>query len=443
MRGEALGHVADPLASSFYRAGMDVGGCLVGAGMPRFDDVARIAVLRGGGLGDLLFAMPAMEALVAAHRGAEVTLLGTALHAELLGTRPSPVHRVEVIPPGAAGPGVVDVQARAAFLSEVRARGPFDLAVQLHGGGRQSNPLLLAVGARHTVGAGTPDAAALERTLPFVYYQHEVVRALEVVSLAGAPAVTLTPRVQVTPSDLAAARGALGPRAADRPLLVVHPSARDPLRRWDVRRFALVARWAAEDGYDVVVVADSSEQDLADALVALATDDALSSDAARARHEPAGAWGPDPGKRLDDVARNALGAGRVQSLAGRLDLSGLVGVLALATVMLGNDSGPRHLAQAVGTSTVSIFWIGNVVNAAPLDRRTHRLHIGWVSRCPVCGRDVTGLSEETCEHKFELSGNVRPQDVYADVLALSEQAADHGHDPSVSGQIRSSRTSQP
>ncbi|MBI4899725.1 MAG: glycosyltransferase family 9 protein [Actinobacteria bacterium] len=422
---------------------MDAPGCFVGRALPPFENVRRIAVLRGGGLGDLLFAMPAMEALAATYPGAELTLLGTALHAELLAGRPSPVHRVEEIPPGAAGPGAVDPDVRDRFLAQVRERGDFDLAVQLHGGGRQSNPFVLGLGARHTVGSGTSDAAPLERTLPFAYYQHEVVRFLEVASLAGAPALTLAPRLEVTSEDLARACAALGPRPVERPLLVIHPSARDPLRRWDVDRFALVARWAAEDGFDVVVVADPSERGLADLLVASATDDARADWAAEARHEKAGAWGPDPGRRLDEMPQPAAGRGTIQSLAGRLDLSGLVGVLALATVMLGNDSGPRHLAQAVGTPTVSIFWIGNVVNAGPLDRRAHRLHIGWVTRCPECGRDLSGLSEASCEHQFELSPDVRPQDVYADVLALAEQPVDHGQDPSVSGQMRSSRTSQP
>ncbi|HET7725531.1 MAG TPA: glycosyltransferase family 9 protein [Propionibacteriaceae bacterium] len=421
---------------------MEAPGCPVGLLMPRFEDVRRIAVLRGGGLGDLLFALPAVEALAAAYPDAEVTLLGTALHAELLGSRPSAVDHVEEIPKGAAGPGQVDVRALDRFLAQTTARG-VDLAVQLHGGGRQSNPLVLGLGARHTVGSGTPDAAPLERTLPFVYYQHEVVRALEVASLAGAPAVVLTPRLTVTAEDLARATEALGRASAERPLLVIHPGARDPLRRWDVHRFALVARWAAEDGFDVVVVGDPSDTALGDRLVDLATDEAAAATAKRARVHRAGAWGPDPGRRLHELPPPVDGPGTIRSMAGRLDLSGLVGVLALATVMLGNDSGPRHLAQAVGTRTVSIFWIGNVVNAAPVDRGRHRLHIGWVTRCPVCGRDVTGLSEETCDHEFELSPEVRPQDVYADVLALAEEAADHGQDPSVSGQMRSSRTSQP
>ncbi|WP_394815455.1 glycosyltransferase family 9 protein, partial [Clavibacter michiganensis] len=39
-----------------------------------FPDVRSIAVLRGGGLGDLIFALPAMAALKAAYPGARITM---------------------------------------------------------------------------------------------------------------------------------------------------------------------------------------------------------------------------------------------------------------------------------------------------------------------------------------------------------------------------------
>jgi hypothetical protein len=62
-----------------------------------------------------------------------------------------------------------------------------------------------------------------------------------------------------------------------------------------------------------------------------------------------------------------------------------VGLLARAAVCVANDSGPRHLAEAVGTATVGIFWCGNVINASPLNRAFHRPLISWQLDCPECG----------------------------------------------------------
>ena len=56
--------------------------------------IEKIAVLRAGGIGDLVFALPALESLRAAYPLSEITLLGTSHHRELLEGRASPVDRV-------------------------------------------------------------------------------------------------------------------------------------------------------------------------------------------------------------------------------------------------------------------------------------------------------------------------------------------------------------
>ena len=106
----------------------------VGPVSDKFPDVSRIAVLRGGGMGDLLFALPAVAALVAAYPRARVTLLGSRGHAELLGNTLSPVSEVRILPVAEGlRPGTEDRAELEAFFLSMR-REEFDLAVQLHGG---------------------------------------------------------------------------------------------------------------------------------------------------------------------------------------------------------------------------------------------------------------------------------------------------------------------
>lgn len=360
---------------------------------PRFDSVHRIAVLRGGGLGDLMFAMPAMRALAAAYPDARVTLLGSPMHADLLRGRPGAPHDVEVVPPtrGVREGAGEDPAETERFLERMRRR-RFDLAVQVHGGGGFSNPFLLTLEARHTIGSRAANAAPLERNLPYVYYQHEVLRALEVAGLAGAAPVGLEPVVAVSTDEREAALGLLG--ADPGPVVVVHPGATDPRRRWPAERFAEVAARLADEGARVIVVGDSGERRLAQEIVRLAR------------------------QAASDPARG------IESLAGELTLSQLTGLLAAADVVLANDSGPRHLAQAVGTRTVSVFWIGNVINGGPLSRGRHRVHISWTNRCPVCGADCTEVDAATrCEHDVSFVADVDVEPVYADVRALLDAAA--------------------
>ncbi|MFC3299586.1 glycosyltransferase family 9 protein [Arthrobacter agilis] len=360
----------------------------VGPVLPPFEDVRRIAVLRGGGLGDLMFALPAIAALKARYPGADITLLGMPGHAALLEGRPGPVSRVVELPyspgvrPGGAVDGTADADAVDAFFEGLA--GSFDLAVQLHGGGRNSNPFLLRLGARHTIGTRTPDAPGLERTIPYVYYQHEVFRALEVVGLAGAVPVDLEPRVAVTPAEAARAAELTGTG----PVLALHPGATDARRRWPAASFAEIAVRAAADGCEVVVVGDAGDAAAAEEIVRIARATSPSAD--------------------------------VRSLAGQLSLGDLAGILDRSAVMVGNDSGPRHLAQAVGTPTIGVYWIGNVINAGAIGRSLHRVHFSWISQCPVCGVDVTqvGWTAQRCEHDDSFVATVQPEAVYADVAEL-------------------------
>lgn len=354
----------------------------VGPVLEKFEAVSRIVVLRGGGLGDLIFAIPAMAALKAAYPAATLTLLGTPVHQALLAATESPVDEVCVLPfSEGVRPGEEDVQELDKFLDDMRGR-RFDLAVQLHGGGRYSNPFLLRLGARHTVGTRTADAASLERTVPYLYYQHEPLRALEVVGMAGAFPLDLEAR-------LAPAAGVGRPAVVmddgAGPLVVVHPGATDPRRRWPVERFADLAAACAADGFRVAVIGDKSERELA--------------------------------KQIVEKAASA----RVRSLAGDLDMAGLVALLAGSAVVVGNDSGPRHLAQALGVPTVGIFWVGNIINAGALGRSLHRIHASWVTACPTCGIDVTqvGWTAPRCPHDDSLVADVAVQDVHEDVRSLA------------------------
>jgi len=121
-------------------------------------DVNKLAVLRANAIGDYLVSLPALEALRAAYRAAELVLLGADWHVGFLAGRPGPVDRCLA---GSPTVGLRDDRPPAPpaevdrFFDRMRTE-RFDLAVQLQGGGRHSNPFLRRLGARVT--AGSPDA---------------------------------------------------------------------------------------------------------------------------------------------------------------------------------------------------------------------------------------------------------------------------------------------
>ncbi len=335
-------------------------------------DVRKIAVLRANGIGDFIFALPALEALRSAYPRAEITLLGLPWHHELLDGRPGPVDRTVVVPRSQGirdEPGQGESRVELDQFFDGMRQEAYDLAIQLHGGGRYSNSFVLRLGARTTIGSKTPDAAPLDKWIPYVYFQSEIMRYLEIVSLVGARPVCLEPSFQVCAEELAEARGVIP--SIKKPLVVIHPGAGDPRRRWPPEKFAAVGDDVASNGAQVVVIGTEPERAVVESVISSMRSQA-------------------------------------QNLCCQLSVGGLAGLLSLSNLVVSNDSGPLHLATAVGVPTVGIFWCGNLINSGPLTRTCHRQAVSWQIVCPVCG--INCMAED-CEHTCSFVADVSSEEV--------------------------------
>ncbi|HEV7329661.1 MAG TPA: glycosyltransferase family 9 protein [Flavisolibacter sp.] len=78
----------------------------------------------------------------------------------------------------------------------------------------------------------------------------------------------------------------------------------------------------------------------------------------------------------------------IASLAGKTTLPQLAEVLASARAVLTTDSGPAHLANALGTQTVVLFGAGNEANTAPYAKELLAvIRLGQLS-CEPCTKNV-------------------------------------------------------
>ena len=264
---------------------------------------------------------------------------------------------VVVLPGGILdGDAATRAADREALTGRLASR-RFDVALQLHGGGRTSNPFVQALGARVTAGNRTSDATPLDRWIPYERYQPEIARCLDIVALVGASPVGFAPRLAATRADRDALARELPTLAAGDRWVVVHPGATDPRRRWPADRFAEVAGAIRDRGQRVVVTGTGNEAGILTTVATLAASEVI--------------------------------------LAPDLSVPALVGLLAGADVVVANDSGPLHVAIALDTATVGLFWFPNLLMAGPLSRRRHRVAISWTRDCPVCGADAIATR---CSH---------------------------------------------
>jgi ADP-heptose:LPS heptosyltransferase len=359
--------------------------------------VRRILVLVGSGIGDAVFGIPALRALAGRFPDATLTVLGEPWLEELVGPPRGPAHRIEVIPEEArawlrTGTGW-EAPGLQAFVARV-ANERFDLAVQLHGGGRTSNRLISAFRARRSVGAATPDAPALDATIRYEYWQSEVIRRLEVVGLVGARPVELEPRIDVLQGDRFEAGRALAATAdigidlegrSRKPLAVLVPGAGDPRRRWPASQYRLLARRLLDRGLSVAIVGAGSDEVLAEEIA--------------------------DGHELSGLRARLL------DLTGRISLRGLIGLASMASLVVGNDTGPTHIAAAVGAPTVELFWCGNLVNGGRLFRDRYRPVLAWRLDCPICGASSIA---NACAHDASFLSDITLDEVLTPAIDLLE-----------------------
>ena len=273
----------------------------------------HVLVARLDNEGDVLLAGPAVRAVAAGAR--RVTMLcgprGRAAAALLPGVDDIVVHRAPWIDPE---PDPVDREATLTLVEELAAL-RLDQGIILTS--FHQSPLPLALLLRL---AGVPVLAATSEYYPGSLLDvrhridddvHEVERSLDLVATLG---------YGLPPGDdgrLAVRRSFLDlPPAVEEPYVVVHPGASVPARAWE-KNAALVDALVA-DGRRVVVTGGAAEKDLTSAV--------------------AGAPRPE-----------------VLNLGGATTLANLAGVLAGADVVVVGNTGPAHLAAAVGTPVVSLF----------------------------------------------------------------------------------------
>ena len=266
--------------------------------------------------GDVLLAGPAVRAVAA--RAREVTLLcgprGRQAAALLPGVDRILVHRAPWIDPE---PEPVDRERTLALVDELAALAVDEAFVltSFH-----QSPLPTALLLRL---AGVPVIAATSADYPgsLLYVRHEI--ADDVHEVERSLSLVATRGYVLPPGDEGRLAVTLSPHGGLTPLgvegyVVVHPGASVPARAWAPERSAALVDALADRGHRVVVTGGPDETDLTAHVAGLSR----------------------PG---------------VVDLGGRTTLAQLAELLAAAGAVVVGNTGPAHLAAAVGTPVVSLY----------------------------------------------------------------------------------------
>jgi ADP-heptose:LPS heptosyltransferase len=321
----------------------------------------KILIVRVDRVGDIVLSTPALRALRRALPEAKIDYLVQAKYARLLDSYEgwNEVVRWEDID---------DAGERGRLAALLRARG-YDAAVigsTAPAGYRVAREAGIPIrvgwktkGFGHTLSAGfDDDRGARDR--------HQVENNVKLLAPLGVfdPAPEFPFRATATGRRQVEAFLAKAGIAPDEKVLVLHPGSFTPRVRWAPERFAEVAVLAARHGMRTVLLgAGPVERALVESISGSCGD------------------APGPGGGAAPVA--AVDA---------FDLEGLPAFLNFAHVVVGNSTGPLHIAASAGAWTIGIFG-----SRYPLDR--HELWSPWGPRGAVVetrGRPCCGMPW-TCE----------------------------------------------
>lgn len=357
------------------------------------EEIKKIGILRANALGDFIVTLPAIKAIRNFYPQAELVLLGKPWHKNFLEesdgtTKRTPIDRVIVMPVTEGlreEPGFSENKKEVKNFCQGLSRENFDLFFNFHGKGLAANSFIKKIGAKITAGQICEGAEKLDYNLEYYYYQSEVIRYLEIISLTGIPPASLEPQIYILSKDHQEAKE-ISKKNNLSNFVAIHAAGTDIRRMWSEEKFAQLSELISQLGLQIVFTGSQPEESYIRSIIS----------------------------KMKYPAVN---------LAGQLSLGGLCAFLSSSKLVIAVDTGPQHLARACGAKTVGLYWAPNLINWGPSTRGTHRPVVSWKMECPQCG--VVPNSPypfepftSTCQHKFSFISSISVEEVMKEVNHL-------------------------
>ena len=323
-------------------------------------EVEKILIRGPNWVGDAVLAIPAMKAVRKHFSGAQITLLVRPWVAGLF----SSASFVDEVWAEAKPSGIADWTR---LTRDIRAR-RFDLALLLPNSFESALMIFLG-GVPRRVGYGTDGRRWMltDSIAPAERPRHQVNYYLDLAKALSASTDHPSLEIQATIEERAHARRLLANQgiAGGVPFLVLNPGAAyGSAKRWREDRFADVADILADElKLHVALIGSEAERTIAEEI--------------RSRMKSTAAI-----------------------LNGKTSLETLIGVLAESSLMITNDSGPMHIAAALGVPTVAVFGSTDDLVTGPYGPRTrivkHPVECSpcLLRECPIDHRCMNGVTVE-------------------------------------------------
>jgi len=291
--------------------------------MPLFTTAPKsICLLRLSAIGDVCHAVAMVQAIQKQWPSTKITWIMGKIEAQLLHDLPN----VEVI--------IFDKKTGYAGMKAIwkqLAGRQFDALLHMQLALRAS-ALTIGIKAKHKVGFNRKRAKEgqwlfTNKKIPDTASQHVLDSFFEFAYFLGIDKTAPTWHIPLSTADVEFAKNV---SVENKPLFVISPAASKDERNWLVERYAVIADYAAQQGFEVVLCGSPAPREI----------------------------------KLGTEIEQAMHA-KATNLIGKTSLKQLTATIKQADLVLAPDSGPAHIATTQGTPVIGLYGHSNPNRTRP------------------------------------------------------------------------------
>lgn len=339
--------------------------------------IRKILIFRTDRIGDLVMTLPAVELLREKYSKSEFHLIAGKWNEPLL-KYIKDFDRIEFWSPSWISRGEASDSFFRLFKRAVKLRKEkYDLTIDFTSDIR-INLLMWLSGAKRRIGySDSGGGAFLTETIEELGI-HRVKQNFELLKRLGIHENNRKPSLE-------------GTITFDKPIeqkkmVIIHPWGGRPVKTWKTEKYSELARMIHEK-LKIDVILTGSEQDC----------------------------------ELCAKIKEASKAG-VSNMAGRLSFQQMMETIKSAMIFISPDTGPMHIATALGTPTVSLFGPSDAAKYGPYgDPKIHRVIVSKGTKCLFCNK-IRKPPVKCFKDGVSLCMDaIRVEDVFAECKALFDQ----------------------
>ncbi|MCK4521242.1 MAG: glycosyltransferase family 9 protein [Nanoarchaeota archaeon] len=315
--------------------------------------IKKILIINSGYIGDSILSIPLINNLRNCCKDAKISLVINPKFIDLWKNNKNIDNIILYDAPWIRykkGFNIKDILTYLKFIKKIRKQ-RFDLAIDTRGDFRNNLLFLYLSGAKQRIGFGyTGGSYFLTKNVKYKQGIHEVEKNLSLLKAINCPIKETIPELDVKKQDITKIKRILAKNKINK-RIVINPFAGYPSKEWPLEKFAeLIDNLIKKYKTKIIIIGGSNDI-----------------------------------QKSESLLQKIQNKDKIINLTGKLKLMQTAALLSLSDLLIGVDSGPMHMASAVGCKTITLIGPTDYRRWGPYGDKKEHIIIKRNVKCWPCG----------------------------------------------------------